>query len=201
MIKILKCARCGIPKSFNEFMKRDNRPLGISYHCKACENIRKKNHRRTKEGLISLIYKSQRTISRRRNHPMPSYSVGELKKWVFEQHIFHLLYNNWKEGGFQKCLAPSCDRKDDYKSYTIDNLQLMTWQQNNNKAYRDRINGINNKTNKAVIGIHKNNGHEVTFYSMSEAFRRTGICNISSVCLGKTKSAGGYIWKFKNQSL
>ena len=37
------------------------------------------------------------------------------------------------------------------------------------------------------------------YESLSEAARQTKINaqNISSVCLGKNKSAGGYIWKYK----
>jgi len=37
------------------------------------------------------------------------------------------------------------------------------------------------------------------FYGILEAERKTGICfkNISAVCLGKRKSAGGFVWKYK----
>ena len=42
-------------------------------------------------------------------------------------------------------LAPSIDRKDDYKPYTFDNIQLTTWQQNKAKGHEDCKNGINNK--------------------------------------------------------
>ena len=36
------------------------------------------------------------------------------------------------------------------------------------------------------------------FESMMDAHRRTGISNISQVCLGKRKTAGGFHWKFYN---
>jgi len=37
------------------------------------------------------------------------------------------------------------------------------------------------------------------YESLSQASRQTNINaqNISSVCLGRNKSAGGYIWKYK----
>lgn len=38
------------------------------------------------------------------------------------------------------------------------------------------------------------------FYGTREAERRTKIshANISKCCLGKTKAAGGYVWKYKD---
>ena len=35
--------------------------------------------------------------------------------------------------------------------------------------------------------------------SVMEAFRQTGIKHISCCCLGKRKTAGGYIWKYKEK--
>ena len=37
------------------------------------------------------------------------------------------------------------DRLNDYKGYSFDNIQLMTWQENKDKGHRDCLNGINNK--------------------------------------------------------
>jgi hypothetical protein len=37
-----------------------------------------------------------------------------------------------------------------------------------------------------------------TFLSITEASKITGIKSISNNLIGKTKTAGGYIWKYKN---
>lgn len=53
---------------------------------------------------------------------------------------------------------------------------------------------------KWVVKLSKNN--EILFFypSISQAERETGIklTNISACCLGKRKTAGGYIWKYAN---
>jgi hypothetical protein len=53
---------------------------------------------------------------------------------------------------------------------------------------------------KPVIQYTKNMEFVAEFCSLTEAFRQTGVqrCDISHVCRGNTKTAGGYIWRFKS---
>lgn len=132
---------------------------------------------------------------------MPTYSKKELKEWCFSQKIFHELFTKWENSGYDKCLAPSCDRTDDYLGYSLDRLQIMTWRDNNKKFHDDRKIGINNKQSKSVIGIHSITGEKIEFYSTRKAERVTGIghSDISKCCSGKLhhNTAGGYKWKYK----
>jgi len=59
--------------------------------------------------------------------------------------------------------------------------------------------GALSKKSKTVIQI-KDGKVINSFIGIREAERMTGIrhSSISSVCLGRTKSAGGYMWKYKN---
>lgn len=54
------------------------------------------------------------------------------------------------------------------------------------------------KLRKSVIQIDKNNNILNVFESMIEAAKSTGVNNshISRCCLGKLKSAGGFVWRF-----
>jgi len=153
----------------------------------------------TKNNLICKIYNNQKVNSKRRKHPPPNYSRVELRDWLFSQQLFHELYNNWKNNNYISDLKPSLDRKNSYLSYTLKNIQLMTWGENNRKGNIDRKIGINNKNSKAVCQFDKEGIFIKDFFSQSEASRQTGInkTGISSVCRGKGKAAGGYIWKFK----
>lgn len=57
------------------------------------------------------------------------------------------------------------------------------------------------KTNsKPVLQFTKTGELIAEFFSAADAERKTGIwaTTISKVCLGKQKTAGSYIWKFKN---
>ena len=158
-----------------------------------------KEYYRTKKGMIGKIYDNQKLTSKHRGHPMPSYTKKELREWMYSQSKFHELYDKWKASGYDRWLKPSCDRIDDYKPYTLDNLQLMTWQENKDKGHRDRRNGINNKYNVAVLQLTLDGEYITEYYSLREAERQTGISHASIYqnCRGIRKTAGGYVWKYK----
>jgi len=187
------CSKCSELKELSEFTK-------VRAECKVCINKRSKSYFRTKGGLITRIYSNQISSSKTRKYSPPSYVKQELKDWLLSQEIFHELYYNWKASGYEKLLAPSCNRINDYKGYSLDNIELITWEENNIKYYSDKINGINNKNSKSVISICKITIVEVEYHSIRQAERETGTANqdISKCCLGKRKSAGGYYWRFKN---
>lgn len=122
---------------------------------------------------------------------MPTYTKDELKDWCYSQKVFHELFNNWKESGFDKKLYPSCDRIDNHKGYSLDNLQLMTWQENDDKGKREKM--------KPVIGIHESTGDRIEFCSLTEAAIAVNVrsSSISACCYGKLKTSAGYFWQHK----
>lgn len=130
--------------------------------------------------------------------PMPSYTIEEFKEWLLGQDKYHVLFDGWIQSGYKKGASPSCDRKDDYKPYTLDNLRLSTWDENKKRGSCDRRNGINNKVSNKVAGVHKGTGERVEYYSARSAARDLNITagGIIRCCSGKQKSAAGYYWKY-----
>lgn len=177
-----------------EEIKKRNKEYRVKNIVKIKKQVRSKN------GIIKRIYLDQIQSSKRRNHQPPLYTNEELKKWMFDQPNFEDLYNNWVDSGYEKMLKPSVDRLDDYKGYNFDNIQLMTWEENEKKGYEDRKNGINNKQSKAVLQFTKDGEFVKEWYSMRKAERR-GFCSgkISSCCRGKQKTHKGFIWKYKGE--
>lgn len=90
----------------------------------------KLNYERSKEGLVARIYGCQKSPSKRRGHPAPTYSKEELKDWLFSRPQFRILYDNWKRLDFQTSYKPSVDRIYDDLSYTMSNIQLMIFRDN-----------------------------------------------------------------------
>jgi len=202
--KTKKCTICKITKDIGLFRKRKDRKLTHKSECRECENRIKKEYRRAKDGLISRIYENQVSHSKKRNHPKPSYTKQELKEWLFSQSLFHKLYDNWKRLDYQKEYIPSVDRKDNHIGYTMDNIQLMTWAENNDKGYRDKRESnitIASKPQKIVMQFDKDMNLIKEFVSVSEASRYTNVAqqNISKVCIGERKTASGFKWAFKNE--
>lgn len=200
MIQEKKCSKCGEVKHLKEFYSKHDTKDGLTTACIDCIKVKVRAYRKTKRGLVSEIYGTQRLKSKKRGHHPPVYSNQELQEWCFSQKLFHELYDNWESSGFKSGLRPSCDRKNDYKGYFFDNIQIVTWDENNRRGYDDRKNGINNKQSKSVMGTHTITGNIIEFHSTREAERITGIqhTNISACCKGKVKTASGYKWRYAN---
>jgi len=132
---------------------------------------------------------------------MPTYTKRELKDWLYNQELFHKLYDDWVSSNYDTYLKPSVDRLNDYESYHMGNIRLVTWKENKNKHYADRKKGICNKSNKSVVQFSLNGIFICEFHSLMEAERVTNIFNtdIGRCCLGKRKTAGGFIWKYKEE--
>lgn len=193
-----KCKQCGEYKSnFSPDKRRDD---GLYSYCRDCVNKTTQLYQHTKDGLITKIYSHQRQSSRKRKHKLPSYSLQELRNWCFSQEVFHKLYNDWENSGYNKKLRPSCDRIDNSKNYSLDQLCLMTWQDNHLKASIDMKSGrlISGNPYKSVEQRNLNGQIIGIYISTQEASRLTGVyqSGISRVCLGQRNQAGGFLWNF-----
>lgn len=158
----------------------------------------KKRYYRSKRGLISTIYSSQKQSAKHRGHQMPSYTLEQLADWVFNQPNFEYLYANWVDSGFDSRKKPSCDRIDDYAPYMLGNLRLVTWGENNSRSWEDTKSGINNKRSKPVLQITREGIVVEEYYSISNAGREAGVrfTAISACCNGERRTAGGFVWCF-----
>jgi hypothetical protein len=94
------------------------------------EGALKKKALSDKQRLVRKIYSAQKASSKRRGHPIPTYNVIELEEWLFEQEEFHQLYDAWVSSNYDTSRIPSIDRKKSEKPYTIDNIQVVSWNEN-----------------------------------------------------------------------
>lgn len=190
------CTICKETKLLAGFGKCKRNADGYMYECKSCRKIEHNIYYHTREGVITQIYSDQKKASIKRGQDQPAYSKAELSSWIFGQVNFYKLHSEWELSNYNRWLKPSCDRLDDYKPYTLDNLRLVTWGENLDKGHSDRKNGINNKCSNAIVQYSKSGVFITKYHSMREAERKTSvnIGNISRCCSGEYKQAGGYVW-------
>ena len=211
MTKICNKCKKELPKS--NFALQKSGKGGYRASCKECV---KNTYLRTKHGLIKKMLANQRARSKKCNYPLPNYTFDELHQWCMSQEIFHKLYNTWVSSGYQTRCIPTCDRLDDYKPYALDNIQLLSWQDNNRKHYLDIRSGKNTKTCKTVLCYDLQGNLVKEYYSIAEAGRAVGTShsNIRNVCekrpLRKKNPNGtyryfipqksmGFIWRYKDE--
>lgn len=155
---------------------------------------------RTPRGLLRRIYAQQKSNSKTRKHNPPTYNIDDFIEWALNLENFFSIYSAWWLSNYKKELRPSFDRLDNTKGYSFNNIQLVTWQENNTRQYEDVKNGRENYCNKSVIQLDLDGNYINDFHSMHEAGRKTGSCfrKISLVCNGYRKTHNKYIWKFKD---
>jgi len=182
-----QCTRCNTNRELEKYRKSSSCKDGRHTICNKC----KKKYSRTKTGKIKSIYDDQRNHSKARKHPMPNYTKRELINWCLKQPLYHTLHTKWKASKFLKSACPSCDRIDDGKPYTLNNLQLMTWQENNKKSHANKCKEVfqYDKNTNGVINKHS---------SIAMAGKTIGIAyqGILACCKGTQITAGGYKWGY-----
>jgi len=154
----------------------------------------------TERQLIRKIYSTQAKNSRKRGHGLLGYSAAQLEAWCLSQSIFHTIYKSWVISHYTSKLVPSIDRCNSLLPYVFSNMEIVTWEENNNRSHQDRIDGINSPQSIAVMQFDKEDNFIASYVSLSAAARATGIkksSNIGLACSGERKTCGGYKWKYK----
>lgn len=183
------CLKCNQEKTEKEMRKN-------GYYCRDCDNKSAKEYRRTKRGRLIQMYNDQLKNSKVRGYDMPVYTRDEFIDYMLNSDKFNKIYENWENSNFNQNLSPSVDRIDEYSTYTYENIQIVTWHENNMLAYQRRKDGLNNKQSKEIAKVLNGVVIEV-YYSINQAAREnnTTARHISEVAHKKRKQAGGYDWK------
>lgn len=157
---------CSVCNNFLDKSYFDNDSSKYDGLTSACGNCIITNNR-TKDNLIRRMYNRQFHSSKIRNHPEPEYTLDWVKKWAFNQPKFDILYNEWVKSNFNKKYTPSIDRINFKEPYRKNNIQLLTWEENNKKSHIEKskkgyqyqifdtsINEIKKDINKMLTNKH-----------------------------------------------
>jgi hypothetical protein len=152
---------------------------------KSLEATRK--FRKTKKGVLTNSYGHQK---QRRN---VEYTLKELHEKFLHDKKFNRIYEEWVNSGYDLQFKPTIDRINCKKTYTIENIQILSWSENRYKQ-RMELKLIRAKP----IAMLKGDVVVEKFKSVSDAVRKTGLSqgNISSCLTGKRKTCDGYMWRY-----
>lgn len=198
-----KCIVCQKSKPISEFKKHKRSKNGHVNTCLSCHRESMVEYYKTPQGLVTRILANQRKICQIRKHPAPSYTKKQLSQYLLNNLMFMTLFHYWKESGFKKELAPSLDRIDESKSYSFENIQIVTWQENFERSvwFAKTGQGSKGKQCKPVLQFTMNGEFVKEYISARAAQRETGILGIPHSLKGRHTHAGHFVWKFKEKNI
>ena len=160
-----------------------------------------KLYERTAKGMTYRIYYDQCYSSKTRGHTPPTYTKEELYTWITSQPGFNLLYQAWVDSNYTSDFKPSCDRLDNSKGYTFDNLELVSWKVNKERAYADTVKGTLGTCQKPVYQYALDGTFLASFISVNAAAAASSTFdhrNIAACCRGELPTAYKHYWSFEN---
>ena len=203
-----ECFKCKEVKDLSEFYTHKQTADGYLNKCKECTKIDSKNNEKnnskselsyckTEKGVIRVIYKTQVSNSKRRGHELPEYTKEQLSEWLYNNG-FKELYDIWINSNFDKKLKPSCDRQNDFKKYSLDNIKLTTWDNNKKNQITDIYMGrsTSGKRCKKLLQLDSNKNLIAEYVSFNSA-RRSMKYSMERAIRSGRKDRNGFYWIYK----
>ena len=195
------CNKCLTEKPLEDFPKLSKSPDGRNVTCKKCAVIATQARQKTPKGLIKKIYHNQIMITGKNGRTPPDYTEEELYEWAMQRNYMKL-WQAWTDAGHPKELSPSFDRLDNNISYTLSNLQLVTFAQNLSNQKTMNMDGTYLHTGSKSVkqftldGVFVAEHTSIAIAMRALTGKRGSVSNISNVCNGKWPTAYGYKWEW-----
>lgn len=100
-----------------------------------------KKYEKTEKGFLMRLYRNMESrikgIQKEKFHLYEGkelLSREEFYGWALNNQEFKNLFENYKSNNYDRKLAPSVDRKNSEKGYTIDNMEFITMSENSRRG-------------------------------------------------------------------
>lgn len=195
-----RCFKCGMEKELAYFYMHKQMKDGHLNKCKSCTKkdvaANDADYDKTEKGVVRVIYKTQKSNSKKRTNCSVEYTKAELARWLYENG-FKDLFDKWVDSGYLKSNKPSVDRIDDFKGYSFDNIRLVTWNENHLHQVNDIISG-SGTSGARCKKVSKFDGNLVlvsVYVSYQSAVRDIGY-KVEYQIKNGTKCRNGFYWKY-----
>lgn len=185
------CQKCNKEKSLFEFHRHKRHKDGYRNICKDCRKLESRICyllNKNNPWVLTYIRIKQRCMNPK-NCSYPRYGGRGIKCLITANELKFL----WFRDKAYEMKKPSIDRIDNDGNYILENCRYIELSENFNR--------MNNKRKKKVLQYTKHNKLIKEYESIEEASRQTKVAtaSITAICNYKRKTAGGFIWRFKNE--
>lgn len=122
-------------------------------------NASTKKYEKTVKGFLMRLYRNMNSringVQKAKHHLYVGKELIDRDSfywWALGSQKFYELFGAYKEANFERKLAPSVDRIDSTKGYTLDNMEWVTMSENSrrgSKSKHDKNNGDTGHTMQA----------------------------------------------------
>lgn len=159
---------------------------------------RSRAYRKTPKGISVRLYHHQCQSSKKRKHPMPSYTREELSEWLSNHPKFQTLYDEWVKSEYSKDKSISIDRVNDNLPYSFNNITLTDWETNNIKGRTCHREG---KIRREIIQYTREGNYVKTFPNAVSAAvaMNCSTGEITRCCKKRRPTCKNYVWRYKDE--
>ena len=98
-------------------------------------------YEKTHKGFVMRLYRNMKSrvegVQEKKSHLYKGRSLlpkDEFYSWALNDKDFLQLFENYTVSGYQRRLAPSVDRIDSKKGYSLDNMEFVTMSENSRRG-------------------------------------------------------------------
>lgn len=183
-----QCYKCKEIKQDDEFhLASKLKSAKLKTWCILCERLHRREYlkkvgnvscqkyEKTHRGFLMRLYRNMKSrvtgIQKKCIHLYYGKELlpkDEFYNWANSNPDFYRIFDKYERSGYDRKEAPTVDRIDPSKGYTLNNMRWLTHSENS------KLGSINNPT-KMPIEVFKDGSSLGSFKSIGEAARATGI--------------------------
>ena len=126
-------------------MEKEERLIWQQKHRKLTGNKSTHAYEKTQQGFLMRLYRNMKSrilgINKNKAHLYKDKCLLEKElfyEWAKCSPMFMVLFRQYEENGFKRRDAPSVDRKDSSKGYSLDNMEWVTMAVNSQRGAQAR---------------------------------------------------------------
>ncbi len=156
-----------------------------------------KEYYRSKEGVVRMAYGNMRSHSTRKGFKAPDFLFNDLLAFALKRAIFHELYALWSID-YDIELKPSFDNLAPGTPYSLDNLEIVTFNENKRRGGNKEYKPKQFMASKVVYQFTLEGTFIKGHLGLLTAADAVGASKsaIANCVTGKSKSSFGFIWTY-----